>query len=79
MVRVVRFQLEVVAVLLAARAVSSVLASETPSVAHHDAGSAVETVLKVVSYHSEVRQPHPTSFHCAGSRHPVAFTFLSHL
>lgn len=71
MLRVVRFELEVVAGLFPSR-------SHTTRIAHHHPRSAVEPVLQVVSDLPKCRKFHPASLHRAGTRHTVAFALLSH-
>jgi len=65
--------LQLVVVLLATHA------GDAPRVADQDPRSPVESVLEVVAYHAEERQPHPASAHRARTGHPVTFAFLSHL
>lgn len=49
------------------------------AVADHDPGGSVETILQVVTDHTEVGQAHPARLDCAGSGHSVAFAFFAHL
>ena len=90
--RIVRFQLKVVAVpsgqALAlrvhrvARRIARYGVARTPDavrVAHHNARCAVETVLQVVADLTEGRQPHPARLHRTRARHAVALALLSHL
>lgn len=59
--------------------VGVVIVASTSSVADHDPGGSIETVHQGVSDDPERRKSHPTSLDRAGSRHAVAFAFLSHL
>jgi hypothetical protein len=90
--RVVRLQLEVIAVptrqTLAlrvhriARGVARYGVAHTPDalrVAHHDPRGAVEAVLQVVAHLPKRRQSHPAGLDGARARHPVALALLAHL
>lgn len=90
--RVVRLQLEVVAVPAAeavavlvhgvARRVARdgvVVDTRALRVADHHPRGPVEAVLQVVADHAEVRQPHPAGLHRARAGHAVALALLTHL
>lgn len=90
--RIVRLQLEVVAVpsgetvavrvyRVARRVARDGVADASGSigVAHHDARGTVETVLQVVADLAERRQPHPAGFDGTRTRHPVTLALLAHL
>lgn len=92
MLRIVRLQLEVVAMSAAealavavygvARRVTDdgvAVAAYTIRIADHHPRRAVETVLQVVANHAKIRQPHPAGLHRARTRHTVALALLPHL
>lgn len=92
MFRIVRFQLEVVAmpasktVTVLVHGVARRVAgdgvginAQAIRIADHHPGSSVEAILQVVTDQAEVRQPHPTGLHRARAGHAVAFAFLTHL
>lgn len=90
--RIVRFQLEVVAmpasktVTVLVYGVARRIADDgigvnarAVRIADHYPRSSVEAIFEVVTDHAEVRQPHPAGLHCARAGHAVAFAFLAHL
>lgn len=44
---------------------NGILTGSVRTVADHDTGCAIEAIFQIVTNQSEIRQAHPTRFHCA--------------